>query len=258
MPKQNKLLIQGDYPLIASPTLAKVLGVAAATFLQKLHYCLESSDARIYQRKKFFFHSYEQWVETLGFYSVSTIKRVVSKLKNAGVLVIKKLASNKWLQTNFYSIDYKQLKKLLTPQVAKSTSDERNYAVEAHEHTDHCSVNSPVHELPEVSQKQITIAPPSIIPTQNQQPQSLSSDGSLHPLQPTAPFEILQKMPQEARFFYHMLRQQKVDIHYDDARLIEWLPHQKYLRRQIAFIKESFGHLRHHWYTPEQLGLRPT
>ncbi len=38
---QHILLAPSDYPLIASPTLAKAYGVAAATFLQKLHYCLE-------------------------------------------------------------------------------------------------------------------------------------------------------------------------------------------------------------------------
>jgi hypothetical protein len=38
--KNNHLLISGDYPLIASPTLAKAFGVAAANFLQKLHYLL--------------------------------------------------------------------------------------------------------------------------------------------------------------------------------------------------------------------------
>lgn len=36
---QHILLAPSDYPLIASPTLAKAYGVAAATFLQKLHYC---------------------------------------------------------------------------------------------------------------------------------------------------------------------------------------------------------------------------
>ena len=39
---QHILLAPSDYPLIASPTLAKAYGVAAATFLQKLHYCLET------------------------------------------------------------------------------------------------------------------------------------------------------------------------------------------------------------------------
>ena len=88
MSKTNKLLVQGDYPLIASPTLAQAYGMAAATFLQKLHYCLQNSETKTHQSKKYFFHSYEQWVETLGFYSVSTIKRVISKLKQDGILLV--------------------------------------------------------------------------------------------------------------------------------------------------------------------------
>lgn len=109
MMKNNKLLIQGDYPLIASPTLAQAYGVASAIFLQKLHYFLQHHT----DQKKYFYHSYEQWVETLGMYSVSTIKRVVSKLKKLGILVVKKLAQNKWLQTNFYTINYRRLRTLL-------------------------------------------------------------------------------------------------------------------------------------------------
>ena len=109
MTKKTKLLVRGDYPLIASPTLAKRYGVPSAMFLQKLHYCLQSSDAKCIQQQKYFYHSYEQWADTLGIYSVSTIKRIVSKLKNAGILIVKKLAQNKWLQTNFYTINYRKL-----------------------------------------------------------------------------------------------------------------------------------------------------
>ena len=39
MTKKTKLLVLGDYPLIASPTLAIKYGMPAAMFLQKLHYC---------------------------------------------------------------------------------------------------------------------------------------------------------------------------------------------------------------------------
>ena len=44
MTKKTKLLVLGDYPLIASPTLAIKYGMPAAMFLQKLHYCLQSKD----------------------------------------------------------------------------------------------------------------------------------------------------------------------------------------------------------------------
>ena len=105
MTKKTKLLVLGDYPLIASPTLAIKYGMPAAMFLQKLHYCLQSKDVIRLKEQKYFYHTYEKWAKTLGIYSVSTIKRIVSKLKKAEILIVKKLAQNKWLQTNFYTIN---------------------------------------------------------------------------------------------------------------------------------------------------------
>lgn len=49
--KNNHLLVSGDYPLIASPTLAKAFGVAAANFLQKLHYFLENNEGKTFNGK---------------------------------------------------------------------------------------------------------------------------------------------------------------------------------------------------------------
>ena len=54
MTKKTKLLVQGDYPLIASPTLAQAYGVPSAIFLQKLHYCLQSGEAQVIQQQKYF------------------------------------------------------------------------------------------------------------------------------------------------------------------------------------------------------------
>lgn len=95
MSTNKTLLIAGDYPIIASPTLAKAYGLAAATFLQKLHYFLQKNDAVVYQERRYWFHSYEQWTHSIGFYSISTIKRVIRTLKHAGLLLIEKLSAKK-------------------------------------------------------------------------------------------------------------------------------------------------------------------
>ena len=109
----NKTLLKAhDYPLIASPTIAKYYGIAAATFLQKLHYCPQSNDTITYQSRRYWFHSHEQWAKTLSFYSVSTIKRSITTLRQVGLLLIEKLSAKKWLQTNYYSIDYQKLNEL--------------------------------------------------------------------------------------------------------------------------------------------------
>ena len=46
--------------------------------------------------------------------------------KKVGILVVKKLSQNKWIQTNFYSINYRKLSKLL-----KSSTVSENVEPEA-------------------------------------------------------------------------------------------------------------------------------
>ena len=90
---KNILLQNNEYPIIASPMLCKELGLPAASFFQKLYYLLNETGK--YKRKKnltqhnnrkWWFHTFEEWTSTLGFFSISTIKRAVSKLKEFGLI----------------------------------------------------------------------------------------------------------------------------------------------------------------------------
>ena len=248
MTKKTKLLVQGDYPLIASPTLAVQYGLPSAMFLQKLHYCLQSKDAICIQQQKFFYHTYEKWAETLGIYSVSTIKRIVSKLKNAGVLIVKKLAQNKWLQTNFYTINYRKLSALIKgveeqklavvpPKDASANSSAQNIRAKAQSNNSVLAiVNPPIMSKPKSN--------------------NISPVGLPSPLSPVAQASDLQAMSPEKRGLYRQLIQMKVDIHYDDARLDEWLKHKNFIVQQVAYLKDQLGHLKMHWHSPEHLDLR--
>lgn len=68
---KNILLTNQEYPLIASPQLAKDLGTAAATFLQKLHFLLsenrkfkQKKNLTTYLNRKWWFHTFEEWQAT--------------------------------------------------------------------------------------------------------------------------------------------------------------------------------------------------
>ena len=249
MTKKTKLLVRGDYPLIASPTLAKRYGVPSAMFLQKLHYCLQSSDAKCIQQQKYFYHSYEQWADTLGIYSVSTIKRIVSKLKNAGILIVKKLAQNKWLQTNFYTINYRKLS-----NVVKGTTQPNQAATSSQ---DESSTNSPIQgnmSKQRHASSALSITTPNI--TKSRSSSNPAPIGLPSPLSPVAQASDLEAMSPEIRGLYHQLLKMKVDIHYDDARLDEWLKHKNFIVQQVAYLKDQLGHLKMHWHSPEQLNLR--
>ncbi|MDG9788481.1 MULTISPECIES: hypothetical protein [Acinetobacter] len=271
---QHILLAPSDYPLIASPTLAKAYGVAAATFLQKLHYCLEKSDAQVHKGKKYWFHSYEQWQQTLGIYSVSTIKRIVAKLKQAEILVIKKLSKNKWLQTNFYSINYKKLKQLIQPhtktqaQPQSSTQTTRTTDTKPANNV-HPAKNTQADILTQSIQNAFhTLKDQTDTPTQSLRPAKGSvqpnlvisehtmAQGLNQPLSPIASHEILKNMNPDYRHFYQALLQQRVDIHYADQRIQHLVKQQKHVIRHIAYIKQSFyGQERYQWHALEQLQI---
>ena len=269
---QHILLAPSDYPLIASPTLAKAYGVAAATFLQKLHYCLEKSDAQVHKGKKYWFHSYEQWQQTLGIYSVSTIKRIVAKLKQAEILVIKKLSKNKWLQTNFYSINYKKLKQLIQPntqaqpqssvQMTNTTGTKPERSTNAVKDTQADMLTQSIQQAFHALRDQVP-APTQSLKTEkcSAQPNLVISDytkiqGLSQPLFSIAPHEILKNMPLDYRHFYQALLQQRVDIHYADQRIQYLLKQQKHVIRHIAYIKQHFsGQDRYQWHALEQLQI---
>ena len=271
---QHILLAPSDYPLIASPTLAKAYGVAAATFLQKLHYCLEHSDAQVHKGKKYWFHSYEQWQQTLGIYSVSTIKRIVAKLKQAEILVIKKLSKNKWLQTNFYSINYRKLKQLIQPNTetqaqpqssvqmtnTTGTKPERSTnplkdtqadtLTQSIQHAFHTLKDQTITHEQSLKKEKCSVQSKIVIS------EHTTAQGLSQPRSPIATSEILQNMNVDYRHFYQALLQQRVDIHYADQRIQYLLKQQKHVIRHIAYIKQSFcGQERYQWHPLEQLQI---
>ena len=247
MTKKTKLLVSGDYPLIASPTLAKKYGVPSAMFLQKLHYFLQSSDAKCMEQQKYFYHSYEQWTDTLGIYSVSTIKRIVSKLKTAGILIVKKLSQNKWLQTNFYTINYRKLSALI-----KGVEEKKLAVVPPKDESENSSTRN-IRAKAQPNNSTLAIAAPNITKPRASNPTPI---GLPSPLSPVAQASDLQAMSPEKRGLYRQLIQMKVDIHYDDARLDEWLKHKNFIVQQVAYLKDQLGHLKMHWHSTEQLGLK--
>lgn len=216
----SKLLIPNDYPIIASPQLIKLVGMAGAAFIQKLHYCLKDTKVKKYQhgQKTWWKHSLENWLSALGVFSVATIKRAISRLKELGLIEVSQLANNPWDRTNYYTINYAKIKKLFA--------------------------NKPTATPPTKSQKQ-PLTPPAV-------PENLA--GTAKPINPIAAPDQLNRMPVDIRRLYQQLRLQRLDISPIDPRLAEWLPIQKELLHHIAYVSQHSS-TRYGWHTPEQLGL---
>ena len=230
MAQKNKLIVQGDYPVIASPTLAQAYGVASAIFLQKLHYFLHSKESQVIQQYKYFYHSYEQWAETLCTYSLSTIKRIVSKLKKSGILDVKKLSQNKWIQTNFYSINYRKLSSLLkgsTESVEIEISEKKpvQSLTPSPKLVKNCAKDLKVSALTQ-----------SKIKTKTNKVKRL-----LSPLAPIVSSVKLDAMSLKKRGLYNQLIQFKIDIHYDDVYLDDCLNRKNSFCKKLLILKISSG-----------------
>lgn len=224
MAKNNLLLeIENEFNMIASPTLAKAYGMAAATFIQKLHYILLNQAKVEHNKKKYWYHTLDEWVKCIGFYSVSTIKRVIKKLEAEGILIIKKLDECKWKRTNYYSIDYKKLQQIFAPQVTE--------------------------DRPKPSPTKVAKEP---LPAPVTPEKTIS--GKAEPQHPPAAHTDLSTYPLEYQRFYKSLRQAKLDIALDDPRIKHWMKHSANVIRQIYYARQA-STTPSHWHLPEQLKI---
>jgi hypothetical protein len=120
----SKLLLP-ERPLIVLPTLAKLVGLNESIFLQQLHYWLIDSKHQ-YDERKWIFNTFEDWEKQFPFWSVRTIKRIVTSLRDQN-LIITTSEYNKFPvdQTLWYTINYEALELVALPlgQVGTLHSD---------------------------------------------------------------------------------------------------------------------------------------
>lgn len=102
-----------EQPLLFSPTIAKELGnIEAAVFLQQLHFWLGVSQHR-YEGKVWVYNNIDQCINMVrGTIKKRTLERIISDLKKRKLLIVKQLHSNQWNKTNFFTIDYIELRKI--------------------------------------------------------------------------------------------------------------------------------------------------
>ncbi|WP_052137774.1 DnaD domain-containing protein [Heyndrickxia ginsengihumi] len=102
-------LLLDDKPLIVLPTLATKIGLNESIFLQQLHYWLKDSN-QIRDGYKWVYNTYENWQKQFPFWSVRTLKRIVTGLEKKEI-VISSTKYNKMSidKTKWYRIDYEKL-----------------------------------------------------------------------------------------------------------------------------------------------------
>ncbi len=102
--RQRSLLIE-EPPLQVIPGLAKEIGLNEAIILQQIHYWLGRSDNER-DGLKWVYKSMQEWQDEFPFWSEPTIKRVIAKLRDLGLIRITKKSSTSWERVNWYTVDY--------------------------------------------------------------------------------------------------------------------------------------------------------
>lgn len=107
--KTTQLLID-EPPLQVLPSLAALVGLNEAIFLQQLHYWLQKATFFDEDGIPWIYNTYEQWQGQFPFWSVRTLKRIVSNLRHAD-LIHTTAEHNKFKldPTLWFTIDYTEL-----------------------------------------------------------------------------------------------------------------------------------------------------
>ena len=117
----NNLLIS-EPPLQVLPTLAVKIGLNGALFLQQLHYWILRSN-NVKENTVWVYKSLDEWIEEdFPFMSRSTLKRTISDLKKADLIITKTFNKMKIDKTNWYTINYKKLESMSQPWVQNEPS----------------------------------------------------------------------------------------------------------------------------------------
>lgn len=107
----SKLLID-DYPIQVLPKLAEEIGLNEAIILQQLHYWLNSKNAHIRDGKRWVYNTYEGWKKQFPFWSVATIKRILTSLSKQKLIYKNNFNRAGFDKTVWYSINYEVLKQV--------------------------------------------------------------------------------------------------------------------------------------------------
>lgn len=105
-----------------NPQLGDKLGRGASMFIGALQFCMNNKNFGVEKKgHKWVYNTSEQWAEYLG-YSSRQIERIISKLKDQGIILVQKLNHCKANRTNYYTVDETKLATLLQEKQEEKNS----------------------------------------------------------------------------------------------------------------------------------------
>lgn len=106
----NRLIIN-ESPKVFQPSLAMVLGLNEAIFVQQLHFWINYSQ-HLYEGRRWIYKTRAEWQQELPFWSIRTLDRIISKLKTDNILLTGNFNKYTIDHTLWYTLNYTELDKL--------------------------------------------------------------------------------------------------------------------------------------------------
>ncbi len=113
----RKLLLDSE-PLVIIRELAIDIGLNESIVLQQIHYWLrinKKSKSNMRNGHYWVYNTYEEWQKEFPFWSVATIKRIITKLEREGWLISDNFNKLKIDRTKWYRINYEKLEPFENP-----------------------------------------------------------------------------------------------------------------------------------------------
>lgn len=119
----NKPMLYDEHPLIVCPSLAMVLGLSEAIFLQQIHFLLRMKEGgRQIDGEKWIWNTYDQWqADHFPFWTSRTVKSLALRLERRGLLRSRQ-PDGAMSRKKYYRIDYAALAALSVPNRDGETS----------------------------------------------------------------------------------------------------------------------------------------
>lgn len=91
-----------------SPTLAKEVGLNEAIALQQIVFWVIETESGVVDEngERWVYNTYPKWQQQFPFWSVDTVKRVMTSLKDQGLIKVQKMKRATHDHTNFYTLNW--------------------------------------------------------------------------------------------------------------------------------------------------------
>lgn len=122
-------LIENEPVMTYQTSVALAVGLHEAMLLQQIHYWIEvnkaKSDSVMIDGRYWTYNTYEEWQKQFPFWTSKTVRNIVKKLRDLGVLIIGNHNRMKSDRTLWYSIDYDRLNEIVSS--SQKADEEKSY-----------------------------------------------------------------------------------------------------------------------------------